>query len=171
MDVWSAPRFQILGKMTTFMDEKTIPLSEFDLNLKASIKDADAWFGKNLSYRTLFDQTSECVFIIGFDLRYLAVNAQALQLLGYEESELVGTPVSNVISLDEDLTHASILGEGANLYERVLRRKDGTTLPVEIFSSYWARFCVRISRSISRRKRRSASSSWSRSIRLAPRVR
>ena len=135
MDVWFAPRFQILGKMTTFMDEKTIPLSEFDLNLKASIKDVDAWFGKNLSYRTLFDQTSECVFIIGFDLRYLAVNAQALQLLGYEESELVGTPVSNVISLDEDLTHASILGEGANLYERVLRRKDGTTLPVEISTS------------------------------------
>lgn len=117
------------------MDEKTIPLSKYDFNRRAPADESDAWLGKKLSYRTLFDQTSECVFIIGFDLHYLAANSQALNLLGYEESELVGTPVSAIMSLDEELTHASILGEGSNLNERILRRKDGSTLPVEISAS------------------------------------
>ncbi|MBI5933374.1 MAG: PAS domain S-box protein [Chloroflexi bacterium] len=117
------------------MDEKTIPLSKYDFNRRTPVKEAGAWLGKDLNYRTLFDQTSECVFIIGFDLRYLAANSQASRLLGYDESELVGMPVSAVMSLDEDLTHASILGEGSNLYERILRRKDGSTLPVEISAS------------------------------------
>ncbi len=64
----------------------------------------------------------------------MAANQQALQLLGYEEKELVGMPVSKVMSLDEQLTHDS-LGEGPNLYERILKRKDGTTVPVEVSTS------------------------------------
>jgi signal transduction histidine kinase len=53
-------------------------------------------------------------------------------LLGYEDYELIGMPVSKVMSLDEQLTHTSILGEGTDLYERILKRRDGSTLPAEI---------------------------------------
>ena len=115
------------------MDEKTIPLALYDdLQAPAMNGKQEIQFGKGLNYRALFDQTSECVFIIGFDLRYISANLQALNLLGYEEYELVGTSVSNVMSLDEELTRASILGDGSNLSERILKRKDGTTVPVEI---------------------------------------
>ena len=117
------------------MDEKTIPVSSHEPSQKLLAKLPDVPLAKNLNYRALFDQTSECVFIIGMDLRYHSANTQALNLLGYQEHELVGMPVSNVISLDEELTHGSILGEGHNLYERTLKRKDGTTLPVEISTS------------------------------------
>jgi PAS domain S-box-containing protein len=114
------------------MDEKTIPISALKMEQPLPPEKPEFQFGKGLNYRALFDQTSECVFIIGFDLRYISANLQALNLLGYEEYEFVGLPVSNVMSLDEELTHVSILGGGSNLYERVLKRKDGTTVPVEI---------------------------------------
>ncbi|HEY9151257.1 MAG TPA: PAS domain-containing protein, partial [Anaerolineales bacterium] len=107
------------------MDEKTIPISQHAPSQKLLAEAQNIKLGKNLNYHALFDQTWECVFIIGLDLTYISANQQALQLLQYEEKELVGMPVGNVMSLDEQLTHGS-LGEGPNLYERILKRKDGT---------------------------------------------
>jgi len=48
------------------MDEKTIPLGRLPVDIKAQVS------GKNklrtdLDYRALFEQTGECVFIIGLD--------------------------------------------------------------------------------------------------------
>ena len=116
------------------MDEKTVPIPRKPAGKKPLPEVRNIQPGNTLNYRALFDQTGECVFIIGLDLTYMAANQQALQLLGYEEKELVGMPVSNVMSLDEQLTHDS-LGEGPNLYERVLKRKDGTMVPVEVSTS------------------------------------
>ncbi len=118
-----------------YMDDKTVPISQHSPSQKLLAEAQNIELGKNLNYRALFDQTSECVFIIGLDLTYIAANQQSLDLLGYEEKELVGMPVSDVMSLDEQLTHASFLVEGPNLYERILKRKDGTTLPVEVSTS------------------------------------
>jgi len=92
-------------------------------------------WGEDLHYRALFEQTGECVFIIGFDLQYIAVNQRALDLLGYEEHELIGLPVSAIMSLDDELGHASLMGDSSNLYERILNKKDGSRLPVEISTS------------------------------------
>jgi PAS domain S-box-containing protein len=114
------------------MEEKTIPLPRLDARLtKQHGKPAQEW--DDLLYgRALFEQTGECVFIIGLDFRYIAANQQALSLLGYEEYELVGKPVSEVMSQDDSLGHGSTVG---NLYERILKRKDGSLLPVEIGTS------------------------------------
>ncbi len=65
----------------------------------------------------------------------MAANPQALNLLGYTESELVGKPVSEVMALDESLGHATVLDDSSSLAERILRRKDGTLVPVEISTS------------------------------------
>jgi len=116
------------------MDEKTIPLSQNAPLQKLLVGAQKTTSGRNLNYRALFDQTQECVFIIGLDLTYISANGQALQLLRYEEKELIGMPVSKVMSLDAGLTHASLV-EGPNLYERILKRKDGTTVPVEVSTS------------------------------------
>jgi PAS domain S-box-containing protein len=117
------------------MHEKTIPLPRPNLPqiLKQST-DQKVW-GDNLHYRALFEQTGECVFIIGMDFRYLAANQQALRLLGYEEQELIGKPVSEVITQDDSLGRTSLIEERTNLFERILKRKDGSTLPVEISTS------------------------------------
>ncbi len=117
------------------MDEKTIPLPRPSLQNIGNSGAARKVWGDDLHYRALFEQTGECVFIIGLDFRYLAANQQALGLLGYEEHELIGKPVSDVMTQDDALGRQSRAGERTNLFERILKRKDGTTLPVEVSTS------------------------------------
>ncbi|MBI5945119.1 MAG: PAS domain S-box protein [Chloroflexi bacterium] len=111
------------------MDEKKIPagshLPDLHVNLENKKKDWEAGqYG-----RTLFEQTGECVFIIGLDLRYLTANRQALLLLGYSEVELTGMNVSNVMSMGD------LFEDQASVYERILKKKDGSLIPVEISTS------------------------------------
>ncbi|HVM71325.1 MAG TPA: ATP-binding protein [Anaerolineales bacterium] len=117
------------------MDEKTIPRSAIEASqAEAEGAQNKAW-GDDFHYRALFEQSDDCIFIISLGLCYMAANPQALELLGYAESELVGKPVSEVMALDESLGHATILDDNANLVERILCRKDGTQVPVEISTS------------------------------------
>ena len=118
------------------MDDKTIPLGAYAIEpRKAALKPNKRW-GEDLHYRALFEQTSECVFIIGLDFCYLAANQQALSLLGYEVRELIGMPVSQVMSQDDILGHESLfVDDESHLYERILKRKDGSILPVEVSTS------------------------------------
>ena len=120
---------------TLFMDEKSIPLPGPGQNSDSALKRSRNEWGENFHYRALFEQTGECVFIIGLDLRYITANQQALSLLGYEEYELVGMPVSEVMSLGEELRHGTVGNDVSSLSERILKRKDGSTLPVEISAS------------------------------------
>jgi PAS domain S-box-containing protein len=117
------------------MSEKTIPLPRPSAHQIDELRGSRRIWGDDLHTRALFDQIGECVFIIGMDFRYLAANQQALQLLGYQEHELYGKPVSDVMTQDDALGHDALIGERTNLFERILKRKDGTTLPVEISTS------------------------------------
>src|SRR4030095_5182556 len=85
------------------MHEKTIPLQKFFIESGAKLKEPVRQDRNDLHYRALFDQTGECVFIIGLDLCYRAANQQALNLLGYEEHELIGRPVIEIMSQEEQL--------------------------------------------------------------------
>jgi PAS domain S-box-containing protein len=114
------------------MDEKNIPTDALPNGIRAKLEkkwDVDQ-FG-----RTLFEQTGECVFIIGMNLRYLAANRQALLLLGYDEREIIGMHVSDVISMGESVDEQIIPGGEANIYERILKKKNGDLIPVEIGTS------------------------------------
>ena len=71
------------------MDEKTIPLSKLPVDVKVQTSGKNK-LGAELDYRALFEQTGECVFIIGLDFKFITANQQALQLLGYEEYQLTG---------------------------------------------------------------------------------
>src|SRR6266511_3173103 len=102
------------------MDDKTIPLDKYLVESKIGARKQNRKWGDDLHHRALFDQTSECVFIIGLDFRYLAANQQALSLLGYEEHELVGMPVSNVMSQDDSLGRQSVIEDQSSVYERIL---------------------------------------------------
>lgn len=118
------------------MDDKTIPLSRQSILQEVEhINATRRIWGDDLHTQALFEQIGECVFIIGMDFRYLAANQQALNLLGYEGHELFGKPVSEVMTQDDALGHEALIGEKTNLYERILKRKDGSTLPVEISTS------------------------------------
>ncbi|MFX1253798.1 MAG: PAS domain S-box protein [Promethearchaeota archaeon] len=88
-------------------------------------------------YRALFDHTNDAVFLIGLDLLHIEVNQRAADMLGYTTAELVGMPVSQIVPDYEypdtlRIRKALLAGEHIPVYERILRKKDGTEFPVEI---------------------------------------
>ena len=142
------------------MDEKTVPLRNLPPHLTAPVERQKnlAW-GEDVHYRALFDQTGESVFIIGMDLHYITANQQALDLLGYKKEELIGLPVSAVMLLGGEADNETVIDDGSNMIERILKRKDGSTLPVEISASIIYNeknepaYIQSIARDISERKR------------------
>lgn len=126
---------QTTGLKILSMDERTIPLPRPEQRPESAPKKLRNEWGEDFHYRALFDQTGEYVFIIGLDLCYITANQQALSLLGYTEQELAGMSVSKVMSLEERLGHGNVGEDRPHLSERILKRKDGSTLPVEISAS------------------------------------
>lgn len=88
--------------------------------------------GANLDYRALFEQTGECVFIIGLDFKFVTANLQALQLLGYEEDQLTGLPVESIMPLEDPSERGALIDRQLTLSESTLKKKDGALLPVEL---------------------------------------
>ena len=125
--------------ISSMMDDKTIrvpnALGKKSLAAHANRNTRSFAWGDDFHYRALFEQSDDCIFIISFDLCYLAANPRALKLLGYTASEMVGKPVSEIMALDESHGHDAALDDSLNLSERILQRKDGTTVPVEINTS------------------------------------
>jgi PAS domain S-box-containing protein len=114
------------------MEVKTIPIKQATFEEEILPVKLDHHWDTNLSYRALFEQTGECIFIISLDFYYITANQQALDLLGYKAHELEGKPVSQVVTQEETLEIDIPDPPGSYLQERVFNRKDGTTVPVEI---------------------------------------
>ncbi len=89
-------------------------------------------------YRALFERTNDAVFLISLEGRHLAVNQRASELLGYTPDELLELTVHHIVVPDEahgdaNQALATLLANSQlPVYERTLRRKDGTLVPVEI---------------------------------------
>ena len=114
------------------MNENTIPIIRVPGKQEKPVTGLNLQWDNNLSYRALFEQTGECIFIIGLDFHYITANQQALDLLGYEEHELVNMPVDEVVTQDTILDNDVSDNPFSQLQERILKCKDGTTIPVEI---------------------------------------
>jgi PAS domain S-box-containing protein len=117
------------------MDDRTRPIGRRSIDLGGKPAAGRREWDIEQFGSILFEQTGECVFIIGMDLHYLAANRQALNLLGYEEHELVGMSVSDVMTMEELLEKKPAGGDQPNIYERILKRKDGVLIPVEVSAS------------------------------------
>lgn len=113
------------------MDEKNVSLSQLPVDVKAHFTGKDK-FGTGLNYRALFEQTGECVFIVGLDFRIITANHQALHLLGYEENQLTDLPVEEIMLVEDPQGLALLLEKRIHLSENILRKKDGSLLPVEL---------------------------------------
>ena len=113
------------------MDEKTIPLGRLPVDIKVQVSGRNK-LGGNLDYRALFEQTGECVFIIGLDFKFITANQQALRLLGYEESQLIGLPVGDIMLLDNSSERDALLEKHLSISESTLKKKDDSLLPVEL---------------------------------------
>ena len=86
-------------------------------------------------YRSLFEQAHDAVFLLDLDGRYLEVNNRAARLLGYTVDEFQDLTADDVSAEPDSTTAvlASLLaGQALAPYEQMFRRKDGSTVPVEI---------------------------------------
>lgn len=72
------------------------------------------------------DEAPVCVFVADSEMRYVAVNAYACELLGYSEEELLELRVSDIATYEEAPSEYSQMIEQAHMQGRSrLRCKDG----------------------------------------------
>jgi diguanylate cyclase (GGDEF)-like protein/PAS domain S-box-containing protein len=87
-------------------------------------------------FRALFNQNHDGVFIIGLDGKIKDVNQRAAEMLGYSIEELREGKDRESIAAPEAPSNNSfarvLAGEHIPIFERVFRKKDGSTFPVEI---------------------------------------
>jgi diguanylate cyclase (GGDEF)-like protein/PAS domain S-box-containing protein len=105
-----------------------------DVILRDSISRARVTEGR---YRSLFEHTNDAVFLIDTNLHYFEVNRRAAEMLGYEQHELAGKPVIEVIAPTEvaamKANFARLEREGMlPLFERTMIRKDGSRIVTEV---------------------------------------
>jgi len=127
-------------------------------------------------YRTVVEQTTECIFLVDAESgAVLQANAAFRHLLGYEEDEVDRLTLFDFVAHDRESVRENIrraLHEGGNpIGERRYRRKDGTLVSVEVGVSSMKQgdqdvLCV-VSHDVSERKRTEGSLRRSLSVLLA----
>ncbi|MFW9850204.1 MAG: PAS domain S-box protein, partial [Candidatus Thorarchaeota archaeon] len=88
-------------------------------------------------YRSLFDQNNDGVVILDLSGKHVDFNKRAVEILGYTREELIGTATDFTVIPEEqqesrDQFRKVLDGAELPIYERNLKRKDGTAVPVEI---------------------------------------
>ncbi|MEW4451654.1 PAS domain S-box protein [Bremerella sp. JC817] len=90
-------------------------------------------------FRRLFDGAADAIFLRNLEGTILDANQEACRSLGYERHELIGRTVADIDTKwtrqDANRLWNQLAREGGRyhpLVERVHRRKDGSTFPVEI---------------------------------------
>ncbi|MCK5150702.1 MAG: PAS domain S-box protein, partial [Candidatus Thorarchaeota archaeon] len=88
-------------------------------------------------YKALFDETNDGVAILDLDGTHLDFNEKTAELLGYTREDLIGKSIDMTVVEDQQEEAKKRLkqllaGEKLPIYERTLKRKDGSEIPVEI---------------------------------------
>jgi len=91
-------------------------------------------------YRALFEQSRDAILILDINGHYLDCNSAAQKMLGYTRDELIGQH-RTIVTPPEELENAREIetrlhqNDHVFLYERMLRRKDGSLFPTEVSAS------------------------------------
>jgi PAS domain S-box-containing protein len=78
------------------------------------------------------DHGPVAVFVADDEMRYVAVNAFACELLGYERDELLSLTVADVVAgPDTQRVYGEFVAAGSDVGRIPLRRRDGGTVELE----------------------------------------
>ena len=87
-------------------------------------------------YRILVEQASDGIAIYDHEGKIAEVNSRTCELIGYTREEMLALNVSDVIApqnlAETPLRYEELRSGKSLLGERIILRKDGTTLPVEL---------------------------------------
>jgi diguanylate cyclase (GGDEF)-like protein/PAS domain S-box-containing protein len=118
------------------------------------------WHSAQLNFA--LSHIKEAVYLMGDNAKFIYVNDEACNALGYSEEEFLGGMGVTDISLgwtDEKFTQywQKLKSIGSDALESIHRRKDGSVFPVEIFANYFEydgrAYNMSMVRNISRRKK------------------
>lgn len=118
----------------------TLSMSPLQLERRAlsllTLRPDDSRAANDTHYRTLFESTTEGIFVSDSQGHYLDVNPAGCAMLGYTRDELLRLQLSDLVSAEElevaPLQTSTIVVGQRTVRQRSLKRKDGTLLPVEI---------------------------------------
>lgn len=87
-------------------------------------------------YRTLFEASTDAIFLETLEGRILDCNQSACEMLGYTKEELLGLTVTDLVPENIAKTLPDIITEeqttGGIFKEAINKRKDGSLIPVEV---------------------------------------
>ena len=89
-------------------------------------------------FRDVFDNATDCIFIVDHKGQFVEVNRVACQRLGYDRDELVGmalTEVGRASGSRKLWPDGPDTNKGKSLYESTLTTRDGVEFPVEVSST------------------------------------
>ncbi len=108
-------------------------------------------------FRTLVEQATDSIFIADENLQFIEVNSMACTMLGFTKEELLQMKMPDLaVHQDYEPPHRfdEIRNGNTVLQERVLRKKDGSPLPVEISAGWMQnKYYLSIVRDITERKK------------------
>src|SRR5580700_3697771 len=135
-------------------------LREVSENLLDKVQESERTIRELKLFRTLVDQSNDSIKVIDPEtLHFLDVNEKACSELGYNREEMLSL---GVFDIDPGATQSvttkikkELRKSGSIVIERLYRRKDGSTFPVEV-SMRWVRlerdYIVTIARDLTERK-------------------
>lgn len=111
-------------------------------------------------FRALLENATDAIFVHDLEVRFLDINEEVCRMLGYTDEEMQGKSVPDIsveVSAELVAQLSQKLAAGESLaHEGRYRRKDGTTLPVEIklngFSAGGAIYIIGIARDMTKYK-------------------
>ncbi len=107
-------------------------------DLSESARTEQALRERDYHYRTLFENAGDAIFIYNLTGSFLEVNRVACEFLGYTREELLRMTPADVTAPELvakiPVLHAQLQHEDHIYFEMALRRRDGTTLPLELNS-------------------------------------
>jgi diguanylate cyclase (GGDEF)-like protein/PAS domain S-box-containing protein len=99
-----------------------------------------ALIDSEIKYRELIEQASDGIFVTDREGNFLLVNARYCEMLKYSEDELLRLNVADTYPEGEREHLSQRIGQlrelKSRLFERLMRRKDGASFPVEISVRY-----------------------------------
>ena len=133
----ATPIVQGIGRDVTERVRAEQALRASNEKLLGTVREQERTLHELTLFRTLLDQSNDAIEVIDPEtMRFLDVNERACAELGYSREELLSMTVFDIDpNIDEGRrawVRQQVRESGFAIVERVHRRKDGTTFPVEV---------------------------------------
>ncbi len=144
-------RFEILFENSfgkeVWLDYNLVPITSKSGNLLlVFIVDINERKTEEMKYRTLFNQTSDLIFLLHIEKDYssakiVEVNESACNKLGYTRNEILNMTIYDLdpkMNVETIMSIGQIVKETEQLsMESVLKAKDGSLIPIEVKSIFY----------------------------------